>query len=68
MADQQYVPTLIRLTSEQYEKVRKISFDERIPISEIIRKAVDKSLKKRQMSPNIKNREEFPKKTEVIEL
>jgi predicted DNA-binding protein len=32
----------LRLTPEQHETLRKISFDTRIPISDLIRQAVEK--------------------------
>lgn len=38
---QEYQTTLIRLTPDQHEKLRRISFESRIPMSELIRQAID---------------------------
>ena len=43
---EEYTKTLIRLTPEQYENLRRLSFDTKIPIAEHIRRAVDEYLAK----------------------
>jgi len=41
MKNKEYQAVSFRLTPEQHETLRKISFETRIPISELIRKAID---------------------------
>lgn len=43
---EEYTKTLIRLTPEQYETLRRLSFDTKTPIAEHIRRAVDEYLAK----------------------
>jgi len=41
MKNKEYQAVSLRLLPEQHETLRKISFETRIPISELIRKAID---------------------------
>ena len=41
MKNKEYQSLSLRLLQEQHETLRKISFETRIPISELIRKAID---------------------------
>lgn len=41
---EEYTKTLIRLTPEQYETLRRLSYDSKTPIAEHIRRAVDEYL------------------------
>jgi predicted DNA-binding ribbon-helix-helix protein len=42
----QQVQRLIRLTKAQDDKLRKIAFDKRVSVAELIRQIVEESLKK----------------------
>jgi predicted DNA-binding protein len=46
MKNKEYQAVSFRLTPEQHETLRKISFETRIPISELIRKAIEKEYMK----------------------
>jgi len=41
----------LRLEEEQYERLRVLSFEDRKPIAELVREAVDEYLKERPITP-----------------
>jgi predicted DNA-binding protein len=46
MKNKEYQSLSLRLLPEQHETLRKISFETRIPISELIRQAIEKEYMK----------------------
>jgi predicted DNA-binding protein len=48
MKNKEYQSLSLRLLPEQHETLRRLSFETRIPISELIRKAIEKEYMKKE--------------------